>query len=196
MKAVSFLHQKGGTGKSTLAVAAAVSLAQRGERPLLLDADYQGTAGEWGNRFGRERRVETLAHVQPDLHERLPALADGREWLLIDGPPSLSPMTESILRASTRVIIPVRPALPDLWALTWPAAMIAKLRKAGRAPETLVVINMYRGEPLEPLVEQITELQLAVHEQTIPADPVYAALFTGAPLPDESARLMLELIGA
>jgi chromosome partitioning protein len=196
MKAVSFLHQKGGTGKSTLAVAAAVALAQRGERPLLLDADYQGTAGEWGNRFGHERRVETLAHVQPDLHERLASLADGREWLLIDGPPSLSPMTESILRASTRVIIPVRPALPDLWALTWPAAMIAKLRKTGQAPETLVVINMYRGEPLEPLVEQITELQLAVHEQPIPADPVYAALFSGAPLPDEPARLMLELIGA
>lgn len=196
MKAVSFLHQKGGTGKSTLAIAAAMALVGRGEQPLLLDADYQGTSSEWSNRFGHDLCIETRAHVQPDLHEQVAALAGQRPWVLVDGPPSLSPITESILRASTRVLIPVRPALPDLWALAWPAAMIAKLAKAGRAPEVRVVVNMHQEEPLEALTEQVSRLGLEVHERTVPLHPAFPALFSGSPLPDALASLVLELIGA
>lgn len=196
MKAVSFLHQKGGTGKSTLAIAAAMALAGRGEQPLLLDADYQGTSSEWGNRFGHDLGIETRAHVLPDLHEQVAALAGQHPWLLVDGPPSLSPITESILRASTRVLIPIRPALPDLWALTWPAAIIAKLAKTGCAPEVIVVVNMHQGEPLEALTEQVSRLGLEVHERTVPLHPAFPALFSGSPLPDALASLVLELIGA
>lgn len=196
MKAVSFLHQKGGTGKSTLAIAAAMALAQSGERPLLLDADYQGTASEWGNRFGRDLQIETLAHVQPDLPERLPEIAGERRWLLIDAPPSLSPVTESILRVSTRVLIPLRPALPDIWALTWPVAMIEKLAKAGQAPQALAVFNMYQGEELNDPREQLARLRLPVHERVIPLHPAFPALYSGKPLPSDMAGLVLELIGA
>ncbi len=46
MRVLAFLHQKGGTGKSTLAVATACALAARSEPPLLLDADSQGTSSD------------------------------------------------------------------------------------------------------------------------------------------------------
>ncbi len=195
MRAVSFLHQKGGTGKSTLALAAALALAARGERPLLLDADYQGTTSEWGNRFGRRHGVETDSHVQPDLHECLAQYRKRTDRLVVDGPPSLSPMTESILRTGGRVVIPVRPAAPDLWALPWLAALIKKLQADGHAIEPLVVLNMYRGEPLQPLRKEIAALGLPVHETPIPAHPGFPALFEGEPLAPELAGKILALLG-
>lgn len=194
MRALSFLHQKGGTGKSTLAIATALALTGAGHRVVLLDADYQGTVAEWGNRFGAQSGVRTESHVQPDLHEHLAQYGKSADRVIVDGPPALSPMTESILRASARVVIPVRPALPDLWALPWLAALIKKLRAAGQALEPLVVVNMYRGEPLETLQKEIAALGLPLHDTPIPADPAFPALFEGRPPPPRVTEQLLRIV--
>lgn len=195
MPVVSFLHQKGGTGKSTLALAAACALAARGERVLLIDADPQGTAQEWGLRHGRRFGVAVEAHILPDFPAYLPPLA--RQWptVLLDGPPSLSPVTESLLQGSHRVIIPVRPALPDVWALPWFAALLRRLHKAGHAVEARLVFNMHRDEPLEPLQAEAREWGVPVAPMPLPADPAFAALFTGQPLPEALAAMVLEALG-
>lgn len=44
MKAITVLNEKGGTGKTTVAVTVAAGLAARGHRVLLVDADAQGHA--------------------------------------------------------------------------------------------------------------------------------------------------------
>lgn len=194
MKVVSFLHQKGGTGKSTLAIAAAVALAQAGHRVLLLDADYQGTASEWGNRFGQARGVEVRSQVQPIVHTEVARFGETFDWIVIDGPPSLSPMTESILRASDRVVIPVRPAWPDVWAIPWLAAIVRKLQQQGEGPRACVVFNQHRDEPLAPLREELEPWGLPVHGEPLPADPAFPAVFGGVPLPGPLAEQVLALV--
>lgn len=194
MKVVSFLHQKGGTGKSTLAIASALCLARQDARVLLLDTDYQGTSSEWGNRFGHELGVEIRSQVQPIVHTEAGRFAASVDWLIIDGPPSLSEMTQSILRAGGRVIIPVRPAQPDVWALSWLAAIIIKLRREGGGAEPLVVFNQVRQEPLEPLIQQVKALNLPLHPTPIASDPAFAALFEGHPLPPALAAQIMGLL--
>ncbi len=194
MRIVSFLHQKGGTGKSTLAIAAALSLAARGRRAMLLDTDYQGTTSEWGNRHGYALGVETRSQVQPIVHEEAGRFAALTDWLLIDGPPSLSEMSESILRTGGRVIIPVRPNAPDLWALAWLAAMIAKLQREGVTLAPLVVFNQVQGEALAPLEAQVRDHGLPVYPTPIPADPAFQAMFAGTPLPAELLDLLDALL--
>jgi chromosome partitioning protein len=198
MRVVSFLHQKGGTGKSTLAIAAALALAQTGRRVLLLDADPQGTASEWGNRFAIGLRLESHAQVQPVVHQDVEALRAGGafDWIVIDGPPSLSPMTESILRASDTVIVPVRPAKPDVWAIPWLAAIVRKLQQGGQVLRVRVVFNQHAGEPLEPLREELAPWRLPVHGQALPLDPAFAAVFDGQPLPGPLAERLLDVIAA
>ena len=193
MRVVSFLHQKGGTGKSTLAIALATSLAAQGARVLLLDADYQGTSAEWGNRFGAALHVEVRSQVQPIVEHEAGRFAARVEWFVIDGPPGLSPMTESILRAGGRVIVPLRPAAPDLWALPWFAAVLAKARRAGSAAAPLIVCNQHRGEDLAALAQQAAEWQLPLHSEPIPDDPAFPRLYLGEPLPEPLRARLLRL---
>jgi len=193
MRVVSFLHQKGGTGKSTLSIGLATSLAGRGARVLLLDADYQGTSGDWGNRFGETLRVTVRSQVQPIVHREAARFAAQADWLVIDGPPGLSEMTRSILQTGGRVIVPLRPALPDLWALPWLAALIGRARETGNAAAPLLVFNQYRGEDLAPLREQAAQWGVPIHPEPIPDDPAFPRLYAGEPLPERLQALLLRL---
>jgi chromosome partitioning protein len=193
MRVLSFLHQKGGTGKSTLSIGVATALALRGGRVLLVDADYQGTSGEWGNRFGAAFRLEVRSQVQPIVHLEAARFAAAADWLIVDGPPGLSEMTQSILKAGGRVVVPLRPAAPDLWALPWFAALIGKARKAGPVAAPLVVFNQTRGEDLAPLLKEALAWGLAVHPESIPDDPAFTRLFAGEPLPEALCERLLRL---
>jgi chromosome partitioning protein len=193
MRVLSFLHQKGGTGKSTLSIGVASSLAATGARVLLLDADYQGTSSEWGNRFAATFRVEVRSQVQPIVHQEAARFAPLFDWLIIDGPPGLSEMTQSVLQAGGRVVVPLRPALPDLWALPWFTALIGKARKAGRVAAPLIVFNQYRGEDLAPLLKEAGDWGLPVYPAPMPDDPAFPRLFLGEALPEVLRTRLLGL---
>ena len=47
MPVISLLNQKGGVGKTTLAISIAMCLAEQGRNVLLIDADQQGSALDW-----------------------------------------------------------------------------------------------------------------------------------------------------
>jgi chromosome partitioning protein len=195
MRIVSFLHQKGGTGKSTLAVCTAMGLAAAGKRVLLLDTDYQGTSSEWGNRFGTTLGVEVRSQVQPVVHQQAVRFGTGFDWLVVDGPPALSEMTESIVRAGGRVVIPLRPALPDVWALPWLAAVLRKHMAARVPADPLIVFTQHRGEDLAPLKREVQPWGIPVHPEAIPADSAFPAVFTGGRLPVDLQQAVLDLVG-
>jgi chromosome partitioning protein len=48
MKSIAFLSQKGGSGKTTLAVHTAVAAQEGGERVAVIDTDIQQSATTWG----------------------------------------------------------------------------------------------------------------------------------------------------
>jgi hypothetical protein len=50
MQVIAIVSQKGGVGKSTLAVHLAAEVAAQGQRVLVLDLDPQGSAMEWASR--------------------------------------------------------------------------------------------------------------------------------------------------
>jgi chromosome partitioning protein len=194
MGVTAFLHQKGGTGKSTLAVAAAMTRAAQGHPVMLVDADPQGTSSEWAQRFGRRFGVEYLNHLQPTFPTLIGPLRKQWPVIFIDGPPSLSEVTESILRSSDRVVIPIRPSMPDLWALPWFAAVVRKLQREGRRLDAVLVFNMYQGEPLEPLREEAHKRGIPIWDEPIPQDPALPNVFSGEPLPEALAQIVLRLV--
>lgn len=117
MRVVSFVTQKGGTGKSTLTVSLAVAAETSGERVCVIDLDPQGTAAGWYE----TRTAETPAVLDHDQAEPLDETLDrlraaGFSLVVIDTPGTDSHATRGAMRVADLCLVPVRPSEADVKA--------------------------------------------------------------------------------
>lgn len=118
MRVISFVTQKGGTGKSTLAVNLAVAAEASGERVCVIDLDPQGTAASWYQTRTAETPA-TLDHNQAsgDLRATLAQLdRAGFTLAVVDTPGNDSHATRGAMREADLCLIPVRPSEADVKA--------------------------------------------------------------------------------
>jgi chromosome partitioning protein len=136
MKAVAILSQKGGSGKTTLALHLAVAAEKAGQLAAVIDLDPQASAAGW-----KDSRKEETPVVVSVPSTRLPqalqaALNGGADLALIDSAPHAGDMALAAAEAADLILIPCRPGILDLRAIG-PTARISKL--AGKP--TFVVLN-------------------------------------------------------
>ncbi len=116
---VALLNQKGGVGKTTLALHIAGQWARQGQRVTLIDADPQGSALDWSEQRAREglpRLFSVIGLARDTLHREAPELARDADHIVIDGPPSVAGLMRSALLAADLVLIPAQPSPFDGWA--------------------------------------------------------------------------------
>jgi chromosome partitioning protein len=116
---LALLNQKGGVGKTTLALHIAGAWAAQGRRVLVIDADPQGSALDWSQQRDREglpRLFGVLGLPREMLHRELPDMARDVDHLVIDGPPRVTGIARSALLAADVVLIPATPSPLDGWA--------------------------------------------------------------------------------
>ena len=129
---VALLNQKGGVGKTTLALHLAGAWALQGRRILLVDADPQGSALDWSAlraERGAPRLFGVIGLARDTLHRELPDLARGVDHVIVDGPPRVAALLRSALLGADLVLIPAQPSPFDGWASSEMLRLLGEARQ-------------------------------------------------------------------
>ena len=160
MSSIGFLAQKGGAGKTTLAVHLAVLAGDA----LLVDLDPQRSAAEWWET--RTADLPELAVGEPrDLKGAL--ASSRRAWVVVDTAPHAAEDARSVAALVDLVVIPSRPAILDLRAIR------ATVDIAGKAAaRAVVVLNACPAGRSVAEASIVTEARQALTAYGLPLAPV------------------------
>ena len=114
MKIIALVCQKGGTGKTTLALSLATVALAAGRQVVVVDLDPQASACEWSDLRGEE--TPAVIDAQPARMEAVVERAreHGVELLLIDTAGRTEQAALAGARVADLVLIPLQPSVVDL----------------------------------------------------------------------------------
>lgn len=162
MAIIALIGNKGGAGKTTLAINLAASLAEHGST-LLLDADPQHSSLQWRSIRGQRPGVE-VRPADADPGAAL-AAAGGVGHVVLDCPPSIdAAQTRVALQHADLLVVPVQPSPLDLWASVRLQAEIDAARTRNPGLAVRLVINQ-----LEPRTLLSQSMSAALAELSLPA---------------------------
>lgn len=153
MQVIVIASQKGGAGKTTVAVHLAAEAALD-RRVLVMDLDPQGSAMEWANRRGDRAPDVTAAHPATISKEIERARTDGYDMVILDTAPHADHAALQAARAADLVVIPCRPATFDIAAIS---ATLDLCKLANK--QAVVVLNAapIRSRVVEEAADAIRE---------------------------------------
>jgi len=201
-------QQKGGVGKTTVAVHAAQWLAQQGHGVVVVDADPQAGCAEWMRECLPDVRCELVTDPD-DLLDVVPVLHQAVDVVVIDGQPAASENTRAVLLVADLVLLPCTPGVADLRALAKTVEMARRCQRIRNGPPDLVVIpNMLRvGERLSAeflsaagslgvrVAENGIRRLAAVQDAVGQGRTVFAMGAAARPAAEDFAAMLREVIG-
>lgn len=154
-KIITIAHQKGGVGKSTLAL----NLSYRFSKDVkiaLTDVDPQGT-------------IMNLQSIVEDFDiinfETMKKLRDSEyDVVFIDSPPYIIDTIQPIFEESDFVLVPTKVGVPDIMAISTTIELIKNAQKRNKDLKAAIVLNMLKPNVKikEQAIEQLEKYKLPI----------------------------------
>ena len=171
MKTLAIIAQKGGSGKTTLAVHMAVCATRQNLRTALIDLDPQGSAHDWNESREDGDKLDAVKAGSGQLAALLKqAKAAGADLVIVDTAPHSDSAAAMVAQLADFVLIPCRPARFDLKAIG-STAQIAKLAKT---PAAVVINAAPRGRLAEEARAALEQQGITVIEPVLQQRAAYS----------------------
>lgn len=151
--------EKGGTGKTTIAVNLAVMRAQAGRDVLLLDTDQQGNASFWVQIRDENQvlpRIACVSKFGQGIRHEVKDLATRYDDIVIDAGGRDSVELRSAMVTAERIYIPSKPSQFDLWTLTHMSQLVEQALAINENLKASIVISC---APSNPVISEANEAQ-------------------------------------
>mgnify|MGYP000238073068 FL=1 len=143
-----------------------------------MDADGQRTSSIWLESLENEIPFRVLQNPD-ELLDQLPKLAKEYEWVLVDGPATLSETTRALLLWADLALIPCQPAGVDLASASDTVRLVRQAQAIrGGLPKAVLFLNKaIKGTKLKDeafaVLQQVQDVELLetiIHQRQIITD--------------------------
>jgi chromosome partitioning protein len=129
MLTIALISQKGGVGKTTLAIHLATAFEAQGRQTLLVDLDPQTSAAEWKDARQAERPY-VMAMPPSRLGKALETAREHQaEVVVLDTAPHSEGTALDAARAADLILVPCQPSIMDLRAMRKTADLLNYVKK-------------------------------------------------------------------
>jgi chromosome partitioning protein len=159
MKTLAIIAQKGGSGKTTIAVHMAVCAMRQKLHTALIDLDPQGSAYDWFLSRADNNKLNAVQATAGQLAALLKqAKTGGADFVIVDTAPHSDSAAAITAQLADFVLIPCRPARFDLKAISSTMEIV----KLAKKPAAAVINAAPRGRLAEEAKEALTQQGITV----------------------------------
>jgi chromosome partitioning protein len=204
---LAVMNQKGGAGKTTLALNLSAAMAEAGARVLLIDADPQQTAQDWAAVRDNPPPFQVVGLSKPVLHRDLPKMAMDYQHVVIDGAPQNYEVARSAILAADMVLIPVQPSGADFWASRETVRLVQEAHSFKETQKSALVVSRKVGRTSlgRGISDALAEFQMLILTASTAQRVTYAETLTAGttviesqprgPAADEIRAILSEIEG-